>query len=141
VYYGTTKGGLEEIVWLVVGSIAAGFFGLCTGFLLFRVVADRRPTLVLSAEGLTDDSPAFPAGFIASSEIDGVRAEPRWVALHLRDPGRVLARQPTWRRKLMRWNAGVFGGHVFINNDRVAMQPEELIRLINERRSLAGECL
>jgi len=138
-YYGTTKGGVGEIAWLAFGSLVAGFFGLCTGFLLFRLVADRRPALVLSADGLTDNSSAFPAGFIAWSEVDGVRAEPRWVAVHLRDPERALARQPGWRRKLMRWNSGMFGGHVFINNNAVAMQPEELVRLINERRSLAGE--
>jgi hypothetical protein len=139
IYYGTTKGGVEQIFWLAVGCLVAGFFGPCTGFLLVRLVADRRPALVLSADGLTDNSSAFPAGFIAWSEVDGVRAEPRWVALHLRDPGPVLARQPAWRRKLIRWNAGMFGGHVFINNNSVAMQPEELVRLINERRSLAGE--
>jgi hypothetical protein len=138
-YYGTTKGGVAEIAWLIVGSLAAGFFGLCTSFLLFRLVADRKPALVLSADGLTDNSSVFPAGFIAWSEVDDVRAELRWVALHLRGPDRALARKPGWRRKLMRWNVGIFGGHVFINNNAVAMQPEDLVRLINERRSLAGE--
>lgn len=138
-YYGTTKGGAEEIAWIVFGSLEAGFFGLGTSYYLFRFLADRKPALVLSADGLTDNSTAFPAGFIAWSEVDGVRAEPRWVALHLRDPQRVLARQPAWRRKLMPWNAGIAGGNVLIPINSVAMQPEELVRLIDERLSHAGE--
>jgi hypothetical protein len=138
-YYGTTKGGSEEVVLLVVGVLAAGFFGLCTALMLYRLLTQRGPALVLSADGLTDNSSAFPAGFVAWSEIEAVRANPRFVALQLRDASRVLARQPAWRRKLMRWNARRFGGHVFVNASTLPMQPEELLRLINERRSLAGQ--
>jgi hypothetical protein len=138
VYYGTTKGGFDEVVLLVVGILAAGFFGLCTGVMLYRLLTQKGPALVLSADGLTDNSSAFPAGFVAWSEIEEVRANPRFVALQLRDESRVLARQSAWRRKLMRWNARRFGGHVFINASILPMQSEELLGLISERRSLAG---
>ncbi len=137
-YYGTTKGGFEEVTLFVVGILAAGFFGLCTAFMLYRLLAARGPALVLSRDGLTDNSSAFPAGFIAWAEIEDVRANPRFVAVQLRDTSRVLTRQPAWRRKLMRWNARRWGGHVFINATILPMQPEELVRVINERRSLAG---
>jgi hypothetical protein len=137
-YYGTTKGGFEQVVLLVLGILAAGFFGLCTAFMLYRLSAPRGPALVLSADGLTDNSSAFPAGFVAWSEIEEARANTRFVALQLRDASGVLARQPAWRRKLMRWNAKRFGGHVFINASILPMQPEELLHLINQRRSLAG---
>jgi hypothetical protein len=138
-YYGTTEGGFAEVGWLVVGAVSAGFFGLCTGLLLVRFLAGRRAALVLSAEGLTDNSSAFAAGFIAWRDIEDVRANPRWVALQLRDQSRVLARQPAWRRKLMRWNARRFGGDVFINTSSLLVQPEDLLRLINERLSGNGQ--
>jgi hypothetical protein len=137
-YYGTTEGGFAEVGWLALGAVSAGFFGLCTGLLLVRLLADRRPALVLSAEGLTDNSSSFPAGFIAWRDIEDVRANPRWVALQLRDESRMLARQPAWRRKLMRWNARRFGGDVLINTGGLLVQPEDLLRLINERLSGSG---
>jgi hypothetical protein len=138
-YYGTTEAGFAEVGWLVLGIVIAGFFGLCTGFLLVRVLGDRRPALVLSAKGLTDNSLAFPAGFIAWRDIEAVRANLRWVALQLRDESRMLARQPAWRRKLMRWNARRFGGDVLINTGGLLVQPEDLLRLINERLSGSGQ--
>jgi hypothetical protein len=130
-YYGTTEGGFAEVGWLVLGTVIAGFFGLATGRLLVRLLTDRRPGLVLSAEGLTDNSSASSAGFIAWRDIEDVRANPRWVALQLRDQSRTLAR----RRKLMRWSARRFGGDVLINTSGLLVQPEDLLRLISERLS------
>jgi hypothetical protein len=132
-YYGTTEGGFAEVGWLVLGAVIAGTSGLATGRLLIRLLTDRRPGLVLSAEGLTDNSSASPAGFIAWRDIEDVRANPRWVALQLRDQSRMLAGRPAWRRKLMRWSARRFGGDVLINTSTLLVQPDDLLRLISER--------
>jgi hypothetical protein len=61
------------------------------------------------------------------------------VALQLRDQSRTLARQAARRRKLMRWNARYFGGDVLINTSSLLVQPEDLLRLINERLSGSGQ--
>jgi hypothetical protein len=77
--------------------------------------------------------------FIAWRDIEDVRANPRWVALQLRDHSHVLARRPAWRRKLTRWNARYFGGDVVINTGILPVQPEDLLRLINERLHGSGQ--
>jgi hypothetical protein len=133
-YHGGTEGGFAEIGWLAVGAVIAAFGLGATGMLLVRRWADGGGALVLSAQGLT-----FPGGrFTAWRDIEHVRANPRWVALQLRDDGPMLARQRAWRRKLTRWNARYFGGDVIINTGVLSVQPEDLLRLINERLSGSG---
>ncbi|HXW87834.1 MAG TPA: STM3941 family protein [Streptosporangiaceae bacterium] len=135
-YYSTTKGGFAAAGWLVAGIVIAGFFGLTSSILLLRLLRARGPALVLTSDGLTASASALGSpGFISWSEIEDVRASPRWVALRLRDPSPVLTRQPGWRRWLLRWHAKRMGGHVFIPCTAVPVQPEELLRLIHERRS------
>lgn len=134
-WYGITKGGAGGILLLLVGVVSLLFFGPATVYLLYQAVTERGPALVLSDRGFTDNSSALRAGFVAWDEVESVGAYPMGVTIRLRDPRAVLARQPAWRRALMKVNSKIASGDIFISVVSLPLQPEELLRLINEKWS------
>ena len=111
------------------------FFGFCGVFALGHLLWPR-PSLVISASGITDNASAVGAGFIGWDEIAAVSIESfhasQFLVIVPHDPQAILARQPLPRRWLMAANMGLVGSPITIPN-YAAMPLEEIERQIGMR--------
>ena len=89
--------------------------------------------MVLGDRGFTDHASITGVGYIAWDEVTGIRPDRVWVAIKLRDPGPVIARQPAWRRALMRMNSRVVPGDIVIPTNPLSMRPEQVITLMIDK--------
>ena len=93
------------------------FFGFCGVFALSRLLRPR-PSLVISASGITANASAVGAGFIGWDEIAaaGIKSflVSRFLVIVPHDPQAVLARQPLPRRWVMAANMGLIGSPITI---------------------------
>src|SRR5262249_30001534 len=109
-------------------------------YLIYRAVR-ARPALVIGERGFTDHASITGVGYVAWDELAGIRLDRVWVAIKLRDPDPVIARQPAWRPALVRMNSNIVPGDVIIPTNALSMSSQELINLMRDRlqRSLEGE--
>jgi hypothetical protein len=134
--------GAQGLLFLVVGALCGLFFVPSTAYLLGQA-ARRGPALVLSTHGFTDHASAIGVGFVPWSEVTSIGKRSvrgrGFVAVRIRDPRAVLARQPVWRRSLLRLNSKWFGDRdVFIPEMMLPISAKELISLMNEKRTAGG---
>lgn len=132
ILYGISHDGMSRILGLAVGILETLVIVPAAVYLIYRAARDR-PALVLGERGFTDHASITGVGYIAWDEVAGLRPDRVWVAIKLRDPGPVIARQPAWRRALMRMNARVVQGDVIIPTSPLSMSPQELINLMIDR--------
>ena len=124
-----------DIFFQVVAVIDVLFFGYCAFFALVRLLRPR-PSLVLDERGITDNASATGAGFIAWEEIAAVGMSSMGVNQFLviipHDTEAILARQPSFKRKIMVANMGLVGSPVAIPG-HTTMPLEEIMRHVQAR--------
>ena len=129
---------LPSAVLLGVGTLCVLWFGWHLSFLLGRLRSPR-PSLVLDAEGLVDATTALGVGRVRWDEIGEVRVvegKPQaHVAVHLRDPRAVRARQGGWTRWLQRLNGRTEGTPVLIPAGSVPLPLADLAAKIEDFRA------
>jgi len=117
------------VVFHALGAAAAlcGVAGVVYGV---RKLFDKRPGLILSAEGLVDNSSGVAAGFIPWSEITGVgifqMQRQRMLILSVADPEKYIARGNPLQRMLNRANTGMVGSPIAISSNALQIPFEEL---------------
>jgi hypothetical protein len=130
--YGISHDGTDGIVALAVGILGMLLIPPAAAYLIYRAVRDR-PALIIGEHGFTDHASITGVGYVAWDEVAGIRPDRVWVAIKLRDPGPLIARQPAWRRALMRMNSKVVSGDIIIPTNALSMVPQELINLMIDR--------
>jgi hypothetical protein len=139
IFYGISHDGMSRILALAAGILGTLVIAPSAVYLICRAARDR-PALVLGERGFTDHASITGVGYIAWDEVAGMRPDRVWVAIKLHDPGPVIARQPAWRRALMRMNSRFVPGDVIIPTSPLAMPPPELINLMIDRIQRSREC-
>jgi hypothetical protein len=120
---------------VVKGAAVAAvlFFGLC-GAYGCRKIFDRRPGLVLDAEGIIDNASGLAAGRVPWEEITAIHvteiSNQRILTIIVADPGRYLARGSAFTRLLNRANIHLTGSPVNISANTLAVDFEELHRAL-----------
>jgi hypothetical protein len=132
VLYGISHNGTDEIVALVAGLLAALLIVPATVYLIYRAVRDR-PALIIGESGFTDQASLTGLGYVTWDEVAAIRLDRVWLAVKLRDPGPIMARQPAWRRALMRMNSRTVAGDMIIPTNALSVPPQELIKLMIDR--------
>ena len=94
--YGLSHNGLNRIIPIVAGIAGTLVLAPVAAFLIYWAARDR-PALVLGERGFIDNASITGVGYVAWDEVTGIRPDRVWVAIKLRDPGPVIARQPAWR--------------------------------------------
>lgn len=89
----------------LAGCLGIVFFGF-VGFSIFKRVIDNTPGLIISGDGITDNSSRVPAGFVPWSDIIAVKeavvANRRFINLVVRNPQEYIRKQKSaFRRKVM----------------------------------------
>ena len=118
------------------GLASVAFFGLASIYLLKRL-SSRRSAVEISAFGILDNSSAISVGFLSWDEIEEIfptefMGQPM-LAIVPRDAGVVLARQPGWKRALLRANARIGVATINIPGNILPMSVEELYEEIVRR--------
>jgi hypothetical protein len=137
--YGLGHDGTNRIIALVAGTPGILLLAPAAAYLIYRAARDR-PALVLGDRGFTDHASITGVGYVAWDEVMGIRPHRVWVAIKLRDPGSVIARQPAWRRALMRMNSRVVPGDIVIPTNPLSMRPEQLVTLMIDRIPHSPKC-
>ncbi len=141
-WIGGVFGGARRSTAIIVVATYVGvpFFALCFLYLLFRLVV-RKPSVVVSEEGVLDNASALGAGMIRWEEIKDVRSRlfgtQRMIVIVLRDEQPILARQNPVKRFFMLLNKRLIGYAINIPENTLPLPAEELIREIKRYRAEA----
>ena len=126
-------------VEVILGLVGLVLFGPITVASLVRAVRNR-PVLVLDADGFTEHTSLISGGFVSWQEVQ--RVEDRlfrrrvFVTVKLTDREAFRARQPTWRRLLLRINGPMAAGEVLIPDSMLPMRPAELVKTMQRLQQI-----
>jgi hypothetical protein len=127
----------NPIIVCVVGCIGILFFGFI-GFLYLKKLIKNEPALIISAEGITDNSGGVSAGFIPWSDIIAVKeqvvANQRFLNLIIKNPQEYIDKQTSsFKRKIMQKNHDIFGTGIGISTNALKISHKELKQILKER--------
>jgi hypothetical protein len=131
------RSGGFEVIFGLVGLV---LFGPLTVASVVRAMRNR-PVLVLDADGFIDRTSLISGGFVSWQEVQ--RIEDRqfrrrvFVTVTLSDGEAFRARQPAWRRLLLRINGPTAAGDVLIPDSRLPMRPAELVKTMQRLQRAA----
>jgi hypothetical protein len=125
-----------------IGIVSVVFFGLC-GILGIKKMFDRRPGLILSAAGLSDNSSGVSAGVIPWDEIEGfgvfkIRSQ-KLLVIRLTDPEKYIQAGGPGRRALRAMNFKLCGSPFTIASNSLKISFDDLVSLCNVYREKYGK--
>ena len=120
-----------------VGCAGILFFGF-VGLSILKKLIKNEPALIISAEGITDNSGGVSVGFIPWSDITAVKeqvvANQRFLNLIVRNPQEYIDRQKSGvKRKMMQKNHDVFGTDIGISTNALKINYKELKKILEDR--------
>jgi hypothetical protein len=127
----------SEYVMLGIACLGVIFIGVLA-VAIFNKLRDNRPGLVVSDEGITDNSSGVSAGFIPWSDVLEIKPFSLFGGHSLRiivkNPEEYIQRQSgAFKRWLMRRNYKSFGAAIAISSGSIRCSFEELEDLVNRR--------
>ena len=127
------EGRIPPFLAVIVSYLAIGFFGLCFIYGLYRLVV-RRPSLILSRDGILDNASAVNAGLVRWEEINRIfcssMQRQQFVSITLKDAEGFLGRMGVIKARLMRVNVRLVGAPINLPANVLAMTSSELLELI-----------
>ncbi len=115
------------------------FFGLGGAYLIVKFL-DKKPGLVISDNGIFDNSSAISPGLIKWENITNVYVSElfgqKFITIEVNNAEKLLLKQTGLKKLLMTWNKNVFSSPVQISSNALKCNFEELYEII-ERQVLA----
>lgn len=115
-----------------IGWAAVVFATLC-GSIGIRKMLDRKPGLVLSNAGLTDNSSGLSAGFIPWTDISGFSVytvqKQKLLVVLLNNPERYISMGGVLRRNINRVNYKMAGSPISITSNSLKIKFDDLLRV------------
>jgi hypothetical protein len=127
-FFGSTK------IIFISGLASVLFFGY-VGYSISKKIFDKSPGLVISDDGINDNSSSVGAGFIPWSDINEIRdtiiANQKFINLIVNNPQFYIDRQPNaWKRWIMKRNYASFGTEIGISANGLNCNYEDLKSLL-----------
>jgi len=121
----------------IVGLASIFFFGL-VGFLIFKKFFDKSPGLIISNEGVFDNSSGVSAGFVPWTDIVEIKEtkvfNQTFINLVVRNPQDYIDRQNSaFKRKLTKINYNSYGTVIGFSANGLKIKYKELKDLLDER--------
>lgn len=114
---------------------AGGFFGLC-GLWCFLKLADKRPGLIVDAEGIVDHSSALALGRVPWADISGIRTTQvgfqQFLTVDVVDTNKYSERGFFIPRKLRAMNQSMSGSPINISSNALQISSDELVDLVSD---------
>ena len=119
----------QPIVYRLLGLLAIMFFGFC-GLFAARKLQDRTPGLIISEEGIADNSSGIPSGMIPWEDITEIKEagamNQRFMMLMLRNPEDYINRHKGIRRNFVAANFKSYGSPIAISANALKCSNKEL---------------
>jgi len=121
--------------WLIqlIGAVAFLFFG---GIFVFSVkkLFDKKPGLIISENGITDNTSGVSIGLIEWENITGIRSEQilstRFLLIDTNDPEKFVARASGLKARIMRTNYNMYGTPLSIGSTTLKYDFDKLEALV-----------
>ena len=131
----------EPLLTHGIGIVSVVFFGLCA-IVGIKKLFERRPGLILSAAGLSDNSSGVSAGLIPWDEIEGfdvfkIRRQ-KLLVVKLADPEKYIQTGGFGRRTLRAMNFKLCGSPFAISANSLKINFDDLVSLCNVYRAKYG---
>jgi len=121
------------------GSILMGLLGI---YFFTKKLFDKEPGLVLSEQGIYDNTSAFKFGLIPWSDISeiyertvqaSVASKQYFVGVAVTDPNKYISREKNaLKRKLLAANSDRYGSIVLISTNGLKTNHKDLLKLMKE---------
>lgn len=115
-----------------IAAILLGIVGIC--FYLYKLT-DKKPGLIVDKTGITDNSSGIAIGFIPWQDINLVYEKSvyrkKFIMIALHNPQAYIDKEPkALKRKIMQWNYSYYGSPIFIQENTLSMDYDDVINLI-----------
>lgn len=119
----------------VIGGVAILFFGACLVYGV-RTLLDRRPGLILRADGFEDRSSGVAVGFVPWSDVREIAVMTitgqRFIAIRVVNPEVYATRGTAMQRMAHRANTRMCGTPIAISANTLRISLDELLQLFQQ---------
>jgi hypothetical protein len=127
----------KQVLTIFFGTAAVLFFGYI-GFFIIKKINDKTPGLIISNEGVTDNSSAVSAGFIPWSDVVGITDfrvfHQKFVSIDLKNPqGYIEKQDSTIKRKAMQFNQTTYGTPISISANALECNHNKLKAMLKSQ--------
>jgi uncharacterized membrane protein YobD (UPF0266 family) len=124
-------------VIFISGLASILFFGLCFPFMV-KKLGDKSPGLVISDQGIFDNSSGVSAGQISWKDIDDILVikihRQRMIILQVNNPQDYIERQTsTFKRKMMTINYKIYGTPLSMTSNGLKISFDELFAILTNK--------
>jgi hypothetical protein len=118
-----------------VALASVSFFGLCGIYGCIKIF-DRRPGLIIDAEGIVDNSSAVSVGRILWGDVVGLKVSSisgqRFLTIEVVDPQKYVERGGAFKRRLNAAGAKMTGSPINISSNTLGLKLDELVQVVTE---------
>ena len=124
-------------VIFISGLASILFFGLCTPF-IFKKLWDKSPGLIITDQGILDNSSGVSAGQIYWADIDDISVlkihRQKLIMLQVKNPQEFIDKQTSsFKRKMMTLNYRMYGTPLSITSNGLKITFDELLSTLTEK--------
>jgi hypothetical protein len=135
-----TGSSLESTLLMVLGLVAIVFFG-GIAILIIRKLFDQRPGIIITEEGISDNSGGISVGQILWQDIEKFEVlqiqRQRLILILVKNPQDYLERQSNgWKRKLMAMNYRQYGTPLSISTNGLKISFTALLEILKHQLEL-----
>ena len=121
----------------IIGYISIAFFGFCAVYLGMKIF-DKKPGLIIDAEGFTDNSSGASAGKVLWKDVKEISVQEvmnqKFIMLKMKNPELYLQREKNpIKKRMMELNYKLYQTPVNITANGLKIGFESLYELINEK--------
>jgi hypothetical protein len=125
----------------LMGAVAVAFFGAVGVSILFRLLRPG-PAIAIDSDGILDDASGVSLGLIRWDQVAAIEEyrvqDQAFLGIVLKDVDTLVARQPFWKRRLIRANLRMGAAAVNIPQASVGIKLADLRRQIEQHRREAA---
>lgn len=126
----------SPVVIYGVGGMAILFFGYMLYFNI-RKIADTKPGIIIDDQGITDNSSAFPLGFVPWQDIRRLAtvtvARQKFLVIGIGNPQVYIEREKGLKKTTLEYNYRSYGSPFIISANGLACTLEELQAAIEQK--------
>jgi len=129
---------LGNPITIFIFGLAIILFSGLAGFILFKKLSDSSFGLIISDEGVVDNSSGISAGFVPWTDITAIKEtrvfNQRFINLVVKNPQDYIARQKSFiKRKLVQSNYSSFGTAISISANGLKCNQSELKVILDNK--------
>ncbi len=133
---GVTENGSDAAKFIIIGALDFVVFALCTIYWV-RSMIKRKPALIITTEGIIDQSTYLAAGLIKWEEIADIDlvqfSNQTFLGIYTLDPDLIINRSNSLKSMMNRMNKGLLATQVNIPIKILDCSVEELIEMVSKR--------